>query len=363
MDTYTYLENYVNNYVQKKLGEGVRVVMVKNNISVESDNPKGSVILGIFWMKVLQHELNYSQKMYKYDYRSDLKSSVQRVSLRVEDVELLVDLNSGTLTIKGEFAKLFFRTKMLTLLNHYDGLTECEDGEFHAPKQKHAPLRSEAERTFSEELKAFSKPYSLDVWTDDQLKMKCSMLTNTCLIEYECAWKLWRSLLNKWWDCDHLHQPQYSATYIAAIDIDSDALRDICELADAHKHGVNLDAFYVNMYQSRDALDSTSAKPVSFPDVHHEALKKMRASEHRHADAMLEHRVFSRVRVTQHRLCTTFFAAVRERDSTVELLVISGQLHTKLLAEDAVVSAQFIECSLKLFRHDYLNQIKSQLLD
>ena len=109
VETLNYLQSYISDYVQRRIGERVLIDLSpdpeipgnlssensttavsastgsKRSVFIKSTQPRGSVALGMLWMRVLQSPHNYPSNSYVYRFESHGVAKDDRSSLEQRD--------------------------------------------------------------------------------------------------------------------------------------------------------------------------------------------------------------------------------------------------------------------------------------
>lgn len=113
-------EKGLEDFVKSKTAESVCLDLSTPSIVVIKRKGKhGSILLGTFWMNVLQHPNNYPVQRYPYKKLYD-KNGHYKVMLRVDDVTMTVYMSTGTLTIQGSFVLDWFLKRFSKVMEYYD---------------------------------------------------------------------------------------------------------------------------------------------------------------------------------------------------------------------------------------------------
>lgn len=114
------LETRLEDFVKSKTAESVYLdLSAPSTIVIKRRGKHGSVLLGTFWMNVLQHPNNYPVQRYPYKKLYD-KNRNYKVMLRVDDVSMTVYMSTGTLTIQGSFVLDWFQKRFAKVMDAYD---------------------------------------------------------------------------------------------------------------------------------------------------------------------------------------------------------------------------------------------------
>ncbi|XP_076464217.1 uncharacterized protein LOC143296266 [Babylonia areolata] len=102
------IERQIQEFIFDRSGEKVRLNLGKEGqVAIETVSPHGSTVLGILWVKVLQHPNNYP--VYRFPYRKLYKASGKHLlTLRVDTVTVTVCLATGQVTVSGCLAVDWF---------------------------------------------------------------------------------------------------------------------------------------------------------------------------------------------------------------------------------------------------------------
>ncbi|XP_062574009.1 uncharacterized protein LOC134235860 [Saccostrea cucullata] len=291
------METRLQDFVKSKTAESVYLDLSSPSIIVVKRRGKqGSILLGTFWMNVLQHPNNYPVQRYPYKKLYD-KNGHYKVMLRVDDVSITVYMTTGTLTIQGSFVLDWFLKRFSKVMDAYDmphlepqpvsdGYLEHEkkwtelmkkDAEEkekmlqkqrdleektltlddmppleiayvkeetnltreEAPEEKKSAEKGE---TTVEDLTDDLELLSLDLWTGDVLNRQLTQLGTPIIKDGpNYIYKLWKSLLSHW-----LSNPD-SHVYLATPFLDTDRMIDICDLVLKNFTTANIEAFFVRI--------------------------------------------------------------------------------------------------------------------
>lgn len=114
------IETKLEDFVRSRTAEVVQLDLSQPSIAVIKRRGKhGSILLGTFWMRVLQHPNNYPVQRYPYKKLYD-KNGHYKVVLRVDDVTISVYMSNGTLTIQGSFVLDWFLKRFSRVMDVYD---------------------------------------------------------------------------------------------------------------------------------------------------------------------------------------------------------------------------------------------------
>ena len=120
MDRIDYqLESFIHEFILDKTQEKVELVLSKD-LEIRPINRKGSILLAIFWVKVLQHPTNYPTSHYPYQKIRLPGGKADHLIVRVDDVVITVDMATGKLTLQSGFVYQWFKENFVSLLKRYD---------------------------------------------------------------------------------------------------------------------------------------------------------------------------------------------------------------------------------------------------
>ena len=93
------IESMIQRFVFDRTGEKVKLVLgTEDQVAIEPISHHGSTMLGIFWLKVLQHPNNYPVEHYPYCKQYKAAGKHQMV-LHVDTVKINVSLVSFSLLL------------------------------------------------------------------------------------------------------------------------------------------------------------------------------------------------------------------------------------------------------------------------
>ncbi|KAL8589686.1 hypothetical protein ACOMHN_027194 [Nucella lapillus] len=113
------IERTIQEFVFDRTNEKVRLNLgTEGQVAIETVSPHGSTMLGVFWIRVLQHPNNYP--VYRYPYKKLYKASGKHlVSLRVDTVTITVCLATGRVVISGTLALDWFAQRLGDVMRVY----------------------------------------------------------------------------------------------------------------------------------------------------------------------------------------------------------------------------------------------------
>ena len=130
MDEETAIEKRLRTFVSTKTGEGVYLdVSKEGTVCIKHASKRGSTVLAIFWINVLQHRNNYPVKHFPYRklYKSATKGD-DRIILHVDGVTLSVFMATGLLTICGLSAIEWFVDRFPEIMDGYEAPIQTPRG-------------------------------------------------------------------------------------------------------------------------------------------------------------------------------------------------------------------------------------------
>ncbi|XP_071080430.1 uncharacterized protein [Haliotis cracherodii] len=373
------IERDIRNFVATKTGERVYLYLAETStVSIRHVRKSGSTVLAIFWIKVLQHQNNYPMQHFPYRklYGSG-RSGEDRVVLSVDGVKLAVFMSSGMLQITGTYALEWFVDRFRGLMAAYTSpidhpqplrptLTDAQESRWK--REKHhmreqfkanwpdAALRQEVNvmhdgETHRQELERKVKPQLPDMLSDEhqyihsdpevlpelELELQTERLRAGCVLEGQVLYRIWKSLLNSWFQDDKC------VVYIVSPRLDSGRLADICRLYLNHRLTATLGALCVPMQFSGGKL----------PDIKRDAILKFQAKD----QLLIEYKIYDSIVYPQKHYQAKFIACVK--DSTASVLLTTADFHGSHFLQSCTDTAVYQNMPEEDFMIRYLGPILS----
>ncbi|KAH9519506.1 hypothetical protein Btru_002893 [Bulinus truncatus] len=244
MDTSADVEGFVNRFVKTRTGEKIYLELANEHvINLKPVCKRGSVSLGIFWVKVFQHTNNYPIHIYLYKKLYHAGSEFE-LQLRIEGISISINLQTGYLTLKGTFVIDWFVSQMPKILEactmHPDGQRKKMDGaytlaEMKALKEEHKKYYNKCIEKWPENalkqdadvMATGRKPINREAITegflngedlesycpipdlldDSELKQQLVKLKKGKAIQGHVIYRLWLSTMNSWFGDPEAAEP------------------------------------------------------------------------------------------------------------------------------------------------------------
>ncbi|KAL4238585.1 hypothetical protein ACF0H5_003292 [Mactra antiquata] len=365
----TDLEKYIKDFVYAKIQEMVYLDLATNNtISVKHRSKHGSVALAMFWLRVLRHQNNYPMPKYPYKDTYD-KNGYNKVILKVDSVTLTTFMNSGTLTIQGQFVLEWFVNVFKTILEAYDApirdskpesavyrqYTESwkklrdQDSARKGDRDAQVKVLEDKSMEILDDDDGIDKPddvtnteveivdvtetstisncehlkqatsrleekqneelelMTVEKWPDDVLQGQLDSLQNGCVRDGSTyIYQLWKATLQYWFSDTN------RKVYIVSPYLDSTRLVDICNMVIKHRLTANLDAFY-----SHQKCDDTKM----IYEVKQRALQKFGPKD----QMFLEYKIYSQIINPLKKFNAKFIGCIH--GNKAEVLTTSANFH------------------------------------
>lgn len=394
-------EKGLEDFVKSKTAESVCLDLSTPSIVVIKRKGKhGSILLGTFWMNVLQHPNNYPVQRYPYKKLYD-KNGHYKVILRVDDVTMTVYMSTGTLTIQGSFVLDWFLKRFSKVMEYYDmpplepqpvsdGYLEHEKNwnelmrkdkeKLEQSQQKQRELEAKAlklddmphlevaytngvtnstgdpkteesdgvqqgETTLKnnflvEDLSDDLELLALDLWSGDVLDKQLSLLSTPVIKEGPTyIYKLWKSLLSRW-----LSNPDCKV-FLATPFLDTERMTDICEIVLQNFTTANIEAFYVRIKcnYTEKISDVKRSAQTKFPCKH---------------QPIIEYKVYNRI-VYPLRTFHAKFIGCTDGKGRAEVLMTSANFSADHFKHNNLESVVYHTMTEAEFIHKFINPLSA----
>ncbi|XP_067680544.1 uncharacterized protein [Haliotis asinina] len=373
------IERDIRNFVATKIGERVYLYLAEaSKVSIRHVRKSGSTLLAIFWIRVLQHENNYPMQQFPYRklYGSG-RSGEDRVILSVDGVKVAVFMSSGTLQITGTYALEWFVDRFRGLMDAYASpidhpqplrstFTDSEESRWKREKrqmkeQYKASWPDEALKrevnvmhdgeVQRQELDRTVKPQLPDMLSDEhqyihsdpevmperEVEMQMERLRAGCVLEGQVLYRVWKSLLNLWFQDDKC------IVYIVTPRLDSGRLADICRLFLNHRFTASIGALCVPLQFRGGKL----------PEIKRDAMQKFQAKD----QLLIEYKIYDSIVYPQKQYQAKFIACVK--DGSASVLLTTADFHGSHFLQSGTDTAVFQNMAEEEFMIRYLGPILS----
>ncbi|GFO14318.1 hypothetical protein PoB_004082300 [Plakobranchus ocellatus] len=375
MSAHSEFEKDLSNTIYAKTGEHICINLPSENVvEVRAISRKGSMPLGIFWVHVFQHPNNYPVYSYPYKKLYHGKKDYE-LQLRVDGVNVTINLASGQLFIKGFHVVDWFVQRIPVLLQAYEkppGQCGPRAIEPLFTSEDIAVLTAEREKRYKQYLEQwpplsldssgkdvmaagkanlFHEPTNPDSYLDGQdletFNPNADLLmgeeTLEQLTRLECGrsipgvvlYRLWRSTLSLWFS------DSQSKVYLVTPYIDTGRMIDVCELFLKHQLTACLDTLVV-------PLSNIQGK---FAVVRKEAIQRFPVQE----QVLLEYKILGKVVFPVVDILNSFLAVVK--DGKAHVLHSNAEFSASNFLTTAVTAVSYSHLDEELFLKNYLDPI------
>ncbi|KAK6181702.1 hypothetical protein SNE40_009506 [Patella caerulea] len=363
------IEQNIKEFIYSKTRECVFVdIQTTSSIKIVPKIKHGSIVLGILWVKVLQHHGNYPVTKYPYKKKIDSKS-VYEIVLSLEDVVIIVNLKTGLLEIKGRFVIEWFTRYFQSVLNVYDGIlketckpekiyTEIEvkhlDRDIETNKQYYAnnwpdEALKDGVSVFNVSSNVLTSVDSevplelqvpdekdLDVMTQEEVDEQTSTLAPGSVLDGVTLHRIWRSLLNAWCSSENC------SISIATPRIDVPSLVEICHFFIKYREIVKICAICIPMQ-----FDGTKLGVIK-----QDVLKEFSSSD----QIFIEYKIFTQFLYPLNTFKVTFISSLN-KDGIVDVLATSGDFTKSGFSKKSSNLVVYNSMREDEFKSKYLNPI------
>ncbi|KAK7504733.1 hypothetical protein BaRGS_00003761, partial [Batillaria attramentaria] len=368
------IEKEIQEFVFTRTGEKVRVDLgTEGQAAIVPVSHHGSTVLGIFWLRVLQHPNNYPPQHYPYRqlYRAAGK---HLVSLRVDTVNIMVCLVTGTLTICGTVALDWFVMRFSGIMTAYTkppaGGQELKEPFDAEQRRLMKTVRSQILKKYmadwpdvvvTEDMKVLDarqimrdkqeeegaddtdgkdppvgpllgeKPaaeYHIDnLLSSSALSSQLETLKQGVMTDGATLYAVWTSLLNRWFS-----DPQ-TKVFIVTPAIDEPSLERLCHIVLNHRLTASLEMLATPL----------ESRCGHLADVRHNVMKKLTPKDR----VFAEYKVYNSMVYPRAEFQAKFVAGLR--GSSAEVLLTSADAKGKHFQEEHSSMVIFQELSAAEF--------------
>ena len=110
------LEKFIKDFARKRTAEKIDLTLRENFISIGEIRKRKSILLAKFWANVFQNGDNYPTTT--HNYRKSIDDDL--LKLKVDKIEIIIDMKTGELQLKGEFVYDWFDKNFWKILENAD---------------------------------------------------------------------------------------------------------------------------------------------------------------------------------------------------------------------------------------------------
>lgn len=369
MCDYNYMENYIADFVDRHVSEKVYLQATPTIVTVQPVRKRGSILLAMFWVKVLQHKDNFPPQSVCYSGSRRQRTSPnsgsnvshsngsgrsELISISVEAVTISVHLLTGALLIEGPSALDWFQRRIMDIVGHYVGLKDNTRRSLHSGDRSAFSGATESCNHRcgwpNQELEEMQRPTVIEeehlsnLMMDSVLDMAMENVRQSTLKPAnQWIYRFWKSLLYKW------SSDANTKIVIATSQIDPTRLQDIADISLLLRATSQILAVYLPHQCDVGGPHKTLAAVKSQTLVPYNPQEQL----------WIEYEIFHRIVVPANGIGCNFVAGIMPANR-VQLMVTSCRFHGVDIDRHCVHSVQFVEMSELQFDRDFISPLQSQ---